>query len=373
MYIDAGLITEETALRNIERYIKRSYGGKDISKIGSELRARGVIETITPNEWMNKYSKTKAFKVDDAGKFVPLEDHRGWELFGNVQVKKFEKAERATEDKVQELIKAGKGDEASLNIRWEYTKQERLGMSEIEDGAFAIMETGRLMAQTLPRYKFYADIAAQTFTKTTPTAEEVLKLDLVEVPSTIRTGTIQKTYGELAGKFIPREVYENIFQINKSVEGPTRPAFKAYRNLNQVWKASKTAWNPTVHVNNIVSNLVLLDLVDGSASLLPAAVKAFNDQSKGKSVKILEEASNLGVFSSNYVKQELAGGFLDPEKVIPAYYKTDPNKNVFENAVNISDFIYKDLIKKNKFGLQKLSDCNSMFNLFYQIALLFAP
>ena len=34
MYIDAGLITEETALRNIERYVKRSYGGKEASKLG---------------------------------------------------------------------------------------------------------------------------------------------------------------------------------------------------------------------------------------------------------------------------------------------------------------------------------------------------
>ena len=46
-------------------------------------------------------------------------------------------------------------------------------MSEIEDGAFAIMETGRLMSQTLPRYKFYADIASQTFTKTAPSADEI--------------------------------------------------------------------------------------------------------------------------------------------------------------------------------------------------------
>jgi len=369
MYIDAGLITEETALRNIERYIKRSYGGKDLAKIGSELRARGVLETMTPNEWIKSYSKTKAFKLDDAGKLIRVNEHKGWELFGNVQVKKFQEPIKATEKSVKGLIKAGKGDEPLLTARWEYTKQERLGMTEIEDGAFAIMETGRLMAQTLPRYKFYADIAAQTFTKTTPTAEEILKLDLIEVPNTVRTGTIQKTYGALAGKFIPREVYENIFQINKSIEGPIKPAFKAYRNLNQVWKASKTAWNPTVHVNNIVSNLVLLDLVDGSASLLPAAVKAFNDQSKGKSVKILEEASNLGVFSSNYVKQELAGGILDPDKVIPAYYKTDPNKNVFENAVNMSDFIYKDLIKKNKFGLQKLSDYYALEDSIFRLAL----
>ena len=367
MYIDAGLITEETALRNIERYIKRSYGGKDISKIGSELRARGVIETITPNEWMNKYSKTKAFKVDDAGKFVPLEDHRGWELFGNVQVKKFEKAERATEDKVQELIKAGKGDEASLNIRWEYTKQERLGMSEIEDGAFAIMETGRLMAQTLPRYKFYGDIAAQAFTKTSPTADEIQKLNLVQVPESKRPGTIQFTYGKLAGKFIPREVYENIFQINKIAEGPKTPFFRGYRALNQIWKASKTAWNPTVHVNNMVSNLVLLDLVDGSATYLPAAVKAFVDAENGKSVKVLEEAANLGVFANNVVKREL--DVLDPKKLKPSYYKADPNKTVFENGLNMSSVIYKDLVLKEKFGLQTLSNFYALEDSIFRLAL----
>ena len=75
------------------------------------------------------------------------------------------------------------------------------------------------------------------------------------------------------------------------------------------------------------------------------------------------------MFSSNYVKQELAGGFLDPDKVIPAYYKTDPKKNVFENATNMSDFIYKDLIKKNKFGLQKLSDYYALEDSIFRLAL----
>jgi len=367
MYIQAGLITEETALRNIQRYIKRSYGGKDLAKIGSELRARGVLETITPNQWINKFSKEKAFKLDDTGKLVPLENHNGWELFGNVQVKKFEEPVKATEDSVKALIKAGKGDEPLVTARWEYTKQERLGMTEIEDGAFAIMETGRLMAQTLPRYKFYADIAAQTFTKTSPTADEVQKLNLVQVPNSVRTGTIQKTYGALAGKFIPREVYENIFQINKITEGPQKPVARLYRQINQYWKASKTAWNPTVHVNNMVSNLVLLDLVDGNAAFLPAAVKAFTDQNSGKSVKILEEASNLGVFANNYVKREL--DVLVPSKLKPAYYEMDPNKNVFENALNAAGFIHKDLIVKNKFGLQKLSDYYALEDSIFRLAL----
>jgi len=369
MYIDAGLITEETAQRNIERYIKRTYGGKETSKIGSELRARGVLEKITPKDWVNSFSKNKAFKLNNEGKLVRVKEHKGWELFGNVEAEKFEKSVKATDEVAKDLIKAGRGDEPILTARWEYTKQERIGMSEIEDGAFAIMETGRLMAQTLPRYKFYGDLAAQTFTKTAPSADEINRLDLVLVPDSTRTGTIQKTYGALAGKYIPREIYENIFQINKTAEGPKSTFGKGYRALNQVWKASKTAWNPTVHVNNMVSNLVLLDLVDGSASLLPSAVTAFKNQSKGKSVKILEEASNLGVFSSNYVKQELKGGILDPDNIKPAYYNVDPKKNVFENAIDLTGFIHKDLIVKNKLGLSKLSEYYALEDSIFRLAL----
>jgi hypothetical protein len=117
----------------------------------------------------------------------------------------------------------------------------------------------------------------------------------------------------------------------------------------------------------MVSNLVLLDLVDGSANLLPAAVKAFTDQNAGKSVKILEEAGNLGVFANNVVKREL--DVLDPSKLQPAYYKIDPKKNVFDNAVGVSDFIYKDLILKNKFGLQKLSDYYALEDSIFRLAL----
>ena len=148
MYIQAGLITEETALRNIERYIKRSYGGRDVSKIGSELRARGVLEQITPREWVNSFSKTKAFRINNQGKLVRLNQHKGWELFGNVdKVKGVDKVGEEAEKATPQLIKKLANDPKKANkpivtARWEYTKQERLGMSEIQDGAFAIMETG---------------------------------------------------------------------------------------------------------------------------------------------------------------------------------------------------------------------------------------
>ena len=38
--------------------------------------------------------------------------------------------------------------------------------------------------------------------------------------------------------------------------------FKERRKMNSLWKSSKTAWNPTVHVNNMFGNVILSDLAD---------------------------------------------------------------------------------------------------------------
>ena len=94
-------------------------------------------------------------------------------------------------------------------------------MGEIEDGAFAILETGRLMSQTLPQYKFYADIAELPFVKTKkPTDEVIRELDLVQMPTTIREGTIQPVYGKLSGTYVPREVKEASFFVTNLNNDP---------------------------------------------------------------------------------------------------------------------------------------------------------
>ena len=370
-YIDAGILTPETVQRNIKRYIRRSYAGEDLAKLGSDLKARGVLEEITPDEWVKRYSKEKAFKIDDAGKTVPIEDHKGWELFGNLKDPKTGKLtnERATIENIKKLARNKKTkNEPIATIRWEYTKQERIGMGEIEDGSFAILETGRLMSQTLPQYKFYADIYDLPIVrKKKPTDEAIEQFDLVQMPKTIREGTVQPVYGKLAGTYVPREVKENLINMYKASQGTSNAGLKAYKFLNQFWKSSKTAWNPTVHVNNIVSNFVLTDLVDGNIFLLPKAIRAFTDAAKGKRSKVLELAQNHGVFDVDYVTKEL--DLLDPKKINPKIYKYDENKDVFENSVGIAKFFYKDVILKDKIGLQKLSDWYRAEDATFRLAL----
>ena len=74
-------------------------------------------------------------------------------------------------------------------------------MGEIEDGAFAILETGRLMSKTLPQYKFYADIAQLPLVNANPSNEEIDRLGLVQIPTTKDMFTLQPIYGKLAGAF----------------------------------------------------------------------------------------------------------------------------------------------------------------------------
>ena len=369
MYVNAGLITEETALRNIKRYLRRTYAGDPPAKLGSDLKARGVLEEISPTEWVKKYSKTKAFTIDDAGKTIPLEGHNGWELFGRVSGKLPKNIDdnKATPELIEKLSKDKKyADEKIVNVRWEYTKQERLGMGELEDGAFAILETGRLMSQTLPQYKFYADVAQLPFVKTNPSNDEIDRLGLVQISKDTRPGTLQPTYGKLAGKFVPPEVKENIVNIYKS-SNPKQGFFKQYRTLNQIWKSSKTAWNPTVHVNNIVSNFVLTDLVDGNILLLPKAAAAFSDAAKGKRSKVLEMAQTHGVFDVDYVTRELAE--LDPKKISSKIYQVNAEKNVFENGTAIAKNMYTDVILKEKLGLQTLSEWYRSEDAIFRLAL----
>ena len=373
-YVDLGLLTDETVKQNIQKYLRRAYTGQNLARIADEIKARGIVENITPTQWLNEYSKIKAYRFAEPGRAVEVDDHKGWELFGNILDKKGDiTGKKATIEEVKKLAKdPTKANEPIINARWQFTKQERLGMGEIENAGFAIAETGRLMASTLPRYDFYARLSEQPFTKDRLSPEEAMDLKYVKVPSDTRKGTLQPTFGKLAGKFVPEEVLFNLQQMNKIAEGPTTGFGKAYRKLNQVWKVSKTAWNPTVHVNNVISNLVLLDLVDGSYKYLPKAANAFMQAGRGKRSKIVEQAEKHGVFDASLPEIEL-GRIRQPNvDSLDKIYKVNPKDNVAVQGVKISENFYKGFVKPlvgSKFGLDNLTDWYRREDEVFRLAL----
>ena len=381
-YVDLGLITDETMKQNIQKYLRRAYTGQNLARVADEIKARGIVETISPTKWLQEYSKTKAFRLSDegaprvdiAGRPIEVEDHKGWELFGNILDSRGNiTGTRATIDEIKKLAKdPTKANEDIINVRWQFTKQERLGMGEIENAGFAIAETGRLMAQTLPKYDFYARLSEQPFTKDKLSTEEAMNLKYVKVPADKRKDTLQPTFGKLAGKFVPEEVLFNLQQMNKIAEGPTSGFGKVYRKLNQVWKVSKTAWNPTVHVNNVISNLVLLDLVDGSYKYLPKAANAFMQAGRGKRSKVVELAEQHGVFNASLPEIEL-GRLRQPNiDALDKIYKVNPNENTAVQGVNISNKFYTGFVKPlvgSKFGLNNLTDWYRREDEIFRLAL----
>jgi len=357
-YVDLGLITRETFERNKKIYLKRSYVDfEDTRKFGEELRTRGATLKVTKDEYNKIYKKQKAYtttsletNVNGIFKEVKgprkiLQGHRGWELLGTSQ-KQFNKLKGTDE----------------VQIRWEYTKPQRVGLGEIEDAAYAIAETGRAFASTITQYRFYNNISKQPYVyKTLRDIAPSERVNYTKMPDTVIQGTDKLRYGNLAGKYVPTEVYKNLVSASRYTEMSSSAFWSNYRKLNSVWKVSKTAWNPTVHTNNIMSNFILHDLVDADYKYLKPAWEALSSHNKeviikGKKVRkqseLVKLAEQFGVFDADFVNVELSNIKLASK--FP--YKFNETIDPFNNSVNAASAIYNDVVKNKKFGLTKLTD-----------------
>jgi hypothetical protein len=333
-YVDLGLLNPETFKKNVATYLHRTYTKhlnfpekgikvdkenaknfmgaiKEFTIIGDNLKSRGIHRNYAKKSWQKK--KSKLVK-------------EGWYI-----------------------EKEAKG---RVHIRRDFTKEEREVRGEIEDAAFAIAETGRLMSNDLSIAKFFDDIA-------TAVDDEGNKLyaltkdeweafgnpaDFIQLSNKTIRGTKQKAFGTLAGdekamspqqyrkqrKTLEAQGYKVVgknkksvylakeaMYVHKDVEKDIRRMIplsnenkiaedieKSFTGLQTLWKLSKTAWNPAVHINNIMSNMLFLDFADTEYKYLFKAIKEFRLGAKGKS-EVYRLAKEQGVFDSDLVTKEL--------------------------------------------------------------------
>jgi hypothetical protein len=347
-YVDAGLITRKTFEDNKNKYLKRSYKGKlEDRPFGEELKLRGATLKVTKEEYNKIYKKQKAYTntsevldkntglfVQKEGRGKLIKDHKGWELLYTSE---------------RELKKLKAGDE--VEIRWQFTKPQRVGLSEIEDASYAIAETGRAFSSTLSQYRFYKNISKTEYVYNSLGRVPMQLRDKYKmIPDTvISKASGKKRFGALAGKYVPEEIYKNLVAANKYYQTEGKGFYKGYRKLNSLWKVSKTAWNPTVHVNNVMSNIMLHDLIDAEFKYLPKAWTALtthgkkNKAGKIQRSELVEAATKYGVFDADFVSTELK----NIQSGIKFPYKFDENLSEWNNAVNASASIYNDVLNKN--------------------------
>lgn len=230
----------------------------------------------------------------------------------------FEVVARDKVDKWKKLGWEARFDDGGPNVTmWrDFTPEERAKMGEIRDGVYRFVRGYLESAKDIAMGHLFEKMAASPYARSDDPGDG----NHVQVPLTtigkVSEGMKWKQkrnpggqfvpdrayrYGKLAGKWIPRDIWEQLAPMWE----PRHPLADAYLKALALWKEGKTVLNPVVHSNNIVSNVIASYWAIGSAGLSPEAYSAtWNDyRSKGK---YYQEAIANGLFGTEYYSAEIA-------------------------------------------------------------------
>jgi hypothetical protein len=200
-------------------------------------------------------------------------------------------------------------------IHRDWTKAERTAMGEITDARYTLGKTFALLAHDLAHGQFFKQIAAnpewtwleEGEPENAAESEHALRMGIstgyewVKVPTTrVHPKSKTKRYGALAGKYVRAEIYQHLNQIQHM----QKPSF--WKEVMTSFKLNKTARNPVVHFNNIMSNVVLMDMADVRFSDLYAAIREMS-----KKGALYDEAKRNGTFGASFAERELKADVLD--------------------------------------------------------------
>ncbi len=300
--VDLGLLDKDVFKANKKKYLYRSYektadprkkriirDENNVGVIASEFVRRGRDKTFRPRK-----GQTLAARIKE-------EEANGYRV-----------------------IKKGKGQ---VLMNKDYTPEERAKMGEIISSTFAMAKTGKLMTNDVATFKFYDDITKMGNDVVLPknVAPENVTEGFIKMPETFvkvgKKGTRVREFGNLAGRYVSPEVHRDLVWANR-MKKYRQGRYGGFSTLHhkslQFWKRTKTSLNPVVHMNNVMSNVVLYDLVDGQYKHLGSAGKDFfnaftplGNKTKSEDFKMAEK---LGVFNADMMKRELTDFEVDTYK-----------------------------------------------------------
>ena len=215
-------------------------------------------------------------------------------------------------------------------IFWrDFTKAERESMGEIDEARFAIAKTLHAMIHDVEVGRYLEWLAArqakkegETIPGTMVEASERMRDtfapgEWVRVPDSKIQGTNVLKYGKLAGRYLPGPVWNDLRQV---VGGQFQPFGETYAKVLSLWKTSKTALSPAVHMNNVMSNFVMADWHDVHATqvgkalriLLAASQKPGGMADREAAVEILNRYKDSGGDAGSWVTQEISREQIEP-------------------------------------------------------------
>lgn len=336
--VDEGLIDAETVKKNSDIYLHQMYQlyrksagkqtaaektlikqlertKKEVKLIGDNLRPRGYTLDVSQKQYDDFFSKqTAASHLDKINERMGLTG-----IFEERGVKAVARPEDF-KHKGWEVLGTSKTNPKKITIRWQYTKAQREAMGEIEDAALVVAETGRLLGNNIAAAGFLKDVSSKY--ALSPKEFRALKknagreagdiLDdeyqLISTKDLIETEV--KQFGPMAGKYIPKAIYNDMRGVTGMIQKGGGIAtlmndkdwFRYLNKMNSYWKLSKTAYNPVVHTNNFMSNIMLLYLSNSSYGSLAEAFRTMANRKKDKVYEVMKRQGSLDI---NFIDQEI--------------------------------------------------------------------
>ena len=176
----------------------------------------------------------------------------------------------------------------------DYTRNERDDMGEIRDAMFRFVMGYNKSQRDLALGRLYENLA-------TSYASRVEKPGYVKVPSTTIEDTANvRRYGKLGGKWVPKEVMDQLSTFDTSMQNDL---LKMYLKGLSMWKEGKTVLNPVSHANNVLSNLTMAHFAGVSYWDAGKYAGAVRDLVKGDAM--VDEAKEAGLFGGTFNRSEL--------------------------------------------------------------------
>ncbi|WP_341893728.1 hypothetical protein [Ferrovibrio terrae] len=201
-------------------------------------------------------------------------------------------------------------------VLWrDYTKAEREQMGEITDARYTIAKTFLTMAHDLAVGRFYRDIARnEGWARAQEPADRWVNasdynrfwndadVEWVKVPDTVIPNSGGKLrWGALSGKFVRAEIWRDLNEI----EALTKRGI--WSELLAQWKQNKTARNPVVHMNNVMSNFMLMDMADVRMTDFASAARSYLNKDG-----LWKLANDNAAFGADMVSSEMRRDILQP-------------------------------------------------------------
>lgn len=362
-----GQLSPEAYERNRFTYLRRSYAkhlleqtkaqkakrSRTIALLGEQYRGRGLSEQApmaqlrreAPQWWGRKLQEGKADAGLKGERFLRLErraptgegtkplEGMDDKAIGKLQEVVYWPADEAVPARLSEWTQEGTWEVRDVKganvVFWrDFTKAEREKMGEVDEARFAIAKTLQGMIHDVEVGRYLEWLAHNQAKKPGEAVDgKVVEAsermrdtfapdEWVQVPETKVAGTSALKYGKLAGRFIPGPVWNDLRQV---AGGKFQPFGETYARILTMWKTSKTALSPGVHMNNVMSNFVMADWHDVHAAhiakalgLLVNASRKTSSPEREAAAEVLTRYKDSGGDAGSWATQEIAREQLEP-------------------------------------------------------------